>query len=178
MVSAVSANAYGRLMAKSNWPLPAEPVWEMSPILSINLWVDRPVLGGHAFVGTSERQIHWWFERRLAADRYHLIGVASGARALLERSKEEILTLASQELCDNFQAFKYATLHHALVNKEREATVSLTPDAERRRPAQWTASPHIYRVGDWTHTDLPATLESAVVSARRCVDKISAIFTV
>lgn len=180
IVSAVPARAYAKLLERSQLPREDVPE-ETSPIVSINFWFDRSILESGrdpscsrilSFIGVAERQIHWWFERKERGDLWHVIAVASGARHLLESSKEEIEALALQELRDLFPKAKDVSPSHSLINKEREATFALTAENERCRPPQWGASPQFYRVGDWTRTGLPATLESAVKSAWQCVSKI------
>lgn len=175
IVSAVAPRAYAKLVADSALPREDIPE-ETSPIVSINFWFDRSILEC-PFVGVAGRQIHWWFERQERAGLWHVIGVASGARHLLEAGKEEIETLALKEL-RMFPKTRDATLMHTLITKERDATMALTGENEAKRPVQWSASPQFYRVGDWTETGLPPTLESAALSARRCVDHLRLRFKI
>jgi uncharacterized protein with NAD-binding domain and iron-sulfur cluster len=60
------------------------------------------------------------------------------------------------------------------VVRERHATISLTPDVERLRPAAATAIPNLVLAGDWVQTGLPATIESAVVSGARAAEVAAA----
>ena len=52
------------------------------------------------------------------------------------------------------------------VLKEARATFSVTPGLDRYRPAQETAWPGLFLAGDWTRTEWPSTMESAVRSGR------------
>jgi uncharacterized protein with NAD-binding domain and iron-sulfur cluster len=56
--------------------------------------------------------------------------------------------------------------------KERQATYSCTPEAERWRPTQETPYENFFLAGDWTRTGLPATIEGAVTSGHRCAEMI------
>jgi uncharacterized protein with NAD-binding domain and iron-sulfur cluster len=73
-----------------------------------------------------------------------------------------------------FPAAREARLRHAVIVKEKHATTSLTPDAERRRPGAITPLPGFFLAGDWTATGLPATIESAVESGERAANLVAA----
>jgi uncharacterized protein with NAD-binding domain and iron-sulfur cluster len=66
-----------------------------------------------------------------------------------------------------------ARLEHAVVVKEKQATMSPTPEAERLRPPALTPLRGFVLAGDWTATGLPPTIESAVESGERAVDVLS-----
>lgn len=147
-----------------------------APIVSINLWFDREILKGD-FVGLAKTQVHWYFDRNRIENRkgapYHIMGVISGAHQFLDQSKEEILKKAMEELKSLFPQASQATLIHSLINKEREATLSPVIGAEALRPKQQSPFENFLVVGDWTKTELPATIESAVLSARLASEIIS-----
>lgn len=146
-----------------------------APIISINFWFDRDILP-HSFVGVAEKKVHWYFNRnRIQSEDsppYHIMGVISGAYALVEESRDAILEIALKELKALFPEAKNAKLLHALVNKEREATLSPRVGCDALRPTQQSPFDNFYVIGDWTRTGLPATIESAVVSARLAIDCI------
>jgi len=50
------------------------------------------------------------------------------------------------------------------VVKERRATMAATATQERRRPPARTDLANLVLAGDWTATDLPATIEGAIRS--------------
>jgi len=52
----------------------------------------------------------------------------------------------------------------SVVVRERNATISSTPAAERLRPPARTAIDNFFLAGDWTATGLPVTIESAIRS--------------
>ena len=64
-----------------------------------------------------------------------------------------------------------ATLIRATVVREKQATFSLTP-GQPQRPRPETAVPGFVLAGDWTATDLPGTIESAVLSGHRAASAI------
>jgi len=156
-----------------------------SPIISINLFFDRPVMSDE-FVGSSATRVHWFFnrgkmcglktplprgeevvsQRRAGEGAHHIIGVISGAYDLLEADKSQLVQMAMQDLERINPHVRKAKLLHALVNKEREATLSSRVGINAQRPEQRLLK-NFFILGDWTKTGLPATIESAAVSARR-----------
>jgi squalene-associated FAD-dependent desaturase len=144
-----------------------------SPILSIHLWLDRPVLEV-PFLGLLDSPIHWIFnagrngEGGPAPSRVAL--VTSGARDLVDRSGQDLLALASAEVRRYLPRARAANLLHSRVIKERQATFSPRAGESAKRPGPATPISNLFLAGDWTDTGLPGTLESAAVSGHRCAD--------
>lgn len=136
-----------------------------SPIISLNLWLDRDVTE-HDFVGLRGTVVQWLFNRRkiLGAGAPYVSLVISGAHDYIRREKDELLTLALAELRELFPPAREAKILQSLVIKERFATFSPDPAAAEHRPGAVTPIPGLYLAGDWTDTGLPATIESAVKS--------------
>jgi squalene-associated FAD-dependent desaturase len=135
-----------------------------SPIVTVNLWLDRPVTGD-AFVGLPGRAMQWVFDKRAlyGDESSHLSLVSSGATALVGRENREIIDVALAELKAALPAAREATLRRAVVVREKRATFSVAPGQPPRPPTK-TPVPGLFLAGDWIDTGLPATIESAVVS--------------
>jgi len=130
-----------------------------SPIVSVHLWLDRPVMD-RPMLGLVERPLHWMFDRGT-----HLSMVTSAATDLVERSSDEIARLAVEELHRALPAAATATVRHLRVLKEREATIAHTAGSEHDRPHPRSPLGGLFVAGDWVRTGLPCTLESAVRAA-------------
>jgi zeta-carotene desaturase len=139
-----------------------------SPIVTVNIWFDRPVLDD-VFIGLPGRVMQWVFDKkqiwRTASAPAHLSLVSSGAEAVLRRSNDELVQLALDELRTALPAARDAQLLRATVVREPQATFSLAPD-QPKRPETATTVPGLFVAGDWTNTGFPATIESAVLSGR------------
>jgi hydroxysqualene dehydroxylase len=147
------------------------PPLEDSPIVSVHLWFDRPLLTTPlaALLGSDA---HWVFDRgALTGHRpergQYLTVVSSGVPELLEvRGRGLVETVAGQltgRLGD-------AELLWSRVSREPYATIALRPGVQR--PGVETSRPNVARAGTWTDTGWPATMESAVRSGRRAAQHI------
>jgi hydroxysqualene dehydroxylase len=138
-----------------------------SPIVTVNLWFDRPILD-EAFVGLPGRQMQWVFDKRFVFgdSAAHLSLVSSGASSIVDAPNGQLIALAHAELRDAFPVCREATLRRGTVIREPHATFSLAP-GQPPRPDVRTALPGLFLAGDWIDTGLPATIESAVRSGHR-----------
>lgn len=152
------------------------PSLRHSPIISTHLWFDRPVMEEElvCLVNSPIHQVvnksRSWTEGEKNAGA--LACHTWAARNLIQRPKDVLVKMALRELARFFPMIEKAKLVHARLIKDRQATLSCTPEAECLRPDQKTPVQNFYLAGDWTKTGLPATIESAVLSGRRCADLI------
>jgi hydroxysqualene dehydroxylase len=149
-----------------------EPPLEDSPIVSVHLWFDQPILDVPlaALLGTDA---HWVFDRgRLLGHAPRAVGqyltvVSSGVPGLLEvRGRQLVERIAGQVT----ERLGEAELLWSRVSREPYATVALRPGVER--PGVETSRPNVARAGTWTDTGWPATMESAVRSGRAAAQHI------
>jgi squalene-associated FAD-dependent desaturase len=136
-----------------------------APIISIHLWLDRAITELE-FAGLRGTTVQWLFNRgRIMGSGDHCYSlVLSGAHRHVGRSKEELLTVALDDLRRLFPAAIEARVVHSLIIKERFATFSPTVGVDALRPAARSPIRGLYLAGDWTATGLPATIEGAVRS--------------
>jgi squalene-associated FAD-dependent desaturase len=144
-----------------------------SPIVTVNLWFDRPVTSS-TFVGLPGRAMQWVFDKRalFGETASHLSLVSSGASAIVDRSNEELADLALHELKAALPSVREAGLRRAVVVREKRATFSVAP-GQPLRPKTTTSLPGLFLAGDWIDTGLPATIESAVVSGHAAAVAVS-----
>jgi hydroxysqualene dehydroxylase len=148
-----------------------EPALEDSPIVSIHLWFDRPLLE-HPLAGLLGTDAHWVFDRgaltgsRPARGQY-LTVVSSGVPELLEVRGRELVERIAGQLTERLGE---AELLWSRVSREPYATIALRPGLHR--PGVATSRPNVVRAGAWTDTGWPATMESAIRSGRRAAQHI------
>jgi squalene-associated FAD-dependent desaturase len=143
---------------------------ETSPIVSINLWFDRPITD-RAFIGLLGTRIQWLFNKDVLLDATkptnQISLIISAARDFVETSKSELVSLALDDLSSLIPESSSAKLLRSVVVKERDATLSHTVVSDDLRPGPQTPIENLILAGDWTATGLPATIESAVLSGKR-----------
>ncbi|HEY7404326.1 MAG TPA: hydroxysqualene dehydroxylase HpnE [Candidatus Angelobacter sp.] len=154
--------------------------FEASPITGIHLWFDREITPlPHAVL--LDRTIQWMFHKSKFHDKResghtgsYVELVVSASKSLVQKSREEILEVATRELAEFFPEVKEAKVVKAAVIKEIYATYSIVPGLDRYRPGAKTAWPRIFLAGDWTATGWPATMEGAVRSGYLAAEVITA----
>jgi uncharacterized protein with NAD-binding domain and iron-sulfur cluster len=140
---------------------------EVSPITSVHLWFDRPVLDlPHVVLVDCLGQ--WVFNR----GEHYLQVVVSAARNLKGLGHVEIQRRIVAELASIFPKIAKATIVRAKVVTEHAATFSPLPGVDRFRPKQVTPIPNLVLAGDWTATGWPATMEGAVRSGYMAAEVI------
>jgi zeta-carotene desaturase len=158
--------------------LPADPIaeeikqklkrFEASPITGIHLWFDREITPlPHAVL--LDRTIQWMFhkskfQQKREGEGSYVELVVSASKSLVQKSREEVLELATRELAEFFPIAKEAKVLKATVIKEVYATYAIVPGLDQYRPEAKTDWPRIFLAGDWTATGWPATMEGAVRS--------------
>jgi squalene-associated FAD-dependent desaturase len=137
---------------------------ETSPITSVHVWYDRPVLDlPHVVLVGCAGQ--WVFNRGETAPHEHYLQVVvSAARQFRGLGHEEVQRLIVEELARLFAAAAGANVVRARVVTEHAATFSAVPGVDRWRPRQASPLSNLFLAGDWTATGWPATMEGAVRS--------------
>jgi squalene-associated FAD-dependent desaturase len=148
-----------------------------SPIICVHVWLDREITDA-AFAGFIGTTTQWMFNKRrifsggAGAHPGYLSFVLSGARALVERSNEELLEQVLDDLRAMIPAAREAKVIKALVLKEKQATMAPGLESHQLRPATATPLENFFLAGDWVQTGLPATIESAVISGRAAASAV------
>lgn len=148
--------------------------FEVSPIIGIHLWFDRPVMKLPHLILT-QSPLQWLFNKdcadALSGDTgeqggkgQHLHGVISAAHHLVDKPAAEIADMAAAETRRALPAAKDARIVHHRVIKEKRATFSAQPGIDAARPDARGAITNLYLAGDWCNSGWPATMEGAVRS--------------
>jgi zeta-carotene desaturase len=152
--------------------------FESSPITGIHLWFDREITPlPHGVL--LDRTIQWMFQKSKFQENRESAGsyielVVSASKTLVQKSREEVLELAQQELAEFFPAVRDAKLRKAAVVKEIYATYSVLPGLDAYRLEAKTPWPRLFLAGDWTATDWPATMEGAARSGYLAAEALTA----
>ncbi|MDE3190643.1 MAG: hydroxysqualene dehydroxylase HpnE [Acidobacteriota bacterium] len=155
-----------------------DPGLESSPIVSVHLLFDRPLLRAPlaALLGSDA---HWVFDRGALTGHeapgggQYLTVVSSGVPELMEIRGRGLVERIAGQLTGRLGR---AELVWSRVSREPNATVALRPGVVR--PGAATSRRDVVRAGTWTDTGWPATMESAVRSGRSAARRVLDTFPV
>jgi hydroxysqualene dehydroxylase len=166
-VVAVPPNESARLLGDP------EPGLDDSPIVSVHLLFDRPILR-FPLAALLDSRAHWIFDRGRLTGRepdrgQYLTVVSSGVPELLEIRGRGLVEAVAGEVTARLGR---AELLWSRVSREPAATFAARPGTEALRPGPETARANVVRAGAWTATGWPATMEGAVRSGRIAASRL------
>ena len=142
-----------------------------SPILNVHFGLKSDGLDKimpDDFIGIVNATIQWVF--KVGENRICL--VISSADELVDKDKNEIIELCKTELLRCMPEFKNVEFICSKVVKEKRATFLPDTASVNSRPGYKTKYNNLFLAGDWIDTGYPATIESAVKSAKLCAEEI------
>jgi len=152
-----------------------DPGLEDSPIVSVHLLVDRPLMRAPllALLGSDA---HWLFDRGALTghppqDGQYITVVSSGVPELLELRGQALIDRIAGEVTGRLGE---AEVIWSRVSREPGATFAARPGTAERRRGTDTGLPNVVRAGAWTDTGWPATMEGAIRSGREAARVLSA----
>lgn len=162
-----------------------------SPITSVHLWYDRPVMES-PYLALIDYTSQWIFNKtrlyrgqarngdgsstQKGENSQYLQIVISASYDLVQRSRQEIVELCCAELANVLPKTRTAKLLKSTVIKEVRATFSPMPGVDKLRPAQESEIANLYFAGDFTRTGWPSTMEGAVRSGYLAAEAVLASF--
>jgi squalene-associated FAD-dependent desaturase len=139
------------------------------PIHSVWLQYPRAVALPAPMLGLSDGLIHWAFDREALCGQRGLVGaVISAAGEHQALTQQELGLRVHRELQRHVSDLPDPLWTRVIA--EKRATFSCVPNVAR--PLQVTPLKNFYLAGDYTASDYPATLESAVRSGIVCARQI------
>jgi squalene-associated FAD-dependent desaturase len=149
----------------------------VSPIVGVNLWLDRVVMREPLAAVIGREETYWVFDKgalfglNMPEGQYLTVSI-SGAHRYLNQSREQILAQVRRDLEAVFPDLRAAQISHTLVIKERQATFSAAPGSLAYRLPTETPVRGLYLAGAWTDTGWPATMEGAIRSGHAAAQAI------
>lgn len=180
VIAAVPHFALGSLLPEANQslaPLAVAASLETAPIVGIHIWYDGPVLD-EPFIAVVDSPLQFIFNVTAIHSGameepdggQHVVISLSGAWRWSQMERRELEDLFVAEMARAFPAASTARVTRFLSVKQIDATFRVTPGSTAARLPQTTAVPNLFLAGDWTDTDWPSTMESAVRSGNLAAD--------
>ena len=140
------------------------------PIVTIYLQYPENVSLNSAMIGLVDSTAQWVFDRRIYGQTGLMAVVISSDGPHMEIDNEQLADKIQTELAEFFPTWPQPTAR--MVIREKRATFNCVTNCNEFRPGAATDLPGLWLAGDYTNTSLPATLEGAVRSGKRCAQSI------
>ncbi|GEM_PF-1946405 len=139
---------------------------ETNSILNVHIWFKdyRPI---RKFIALWGSEFHWVF-----FNQRHITVVKSVAKDLVELKNEKLLDLVISELSRYDILLERSNILDYKILRERRATFKSNSGSIFSRPDNKTEIKNLFIAGDFTNTNLPSTIESAVTSGMKCAKLI------
>ncbi len=139
------------------------------PIANVHFKLDEKGkrFGDVPFLGLIGGAAHWLFIRNNIASV-----TISAADNLADLKADEVAKLIWRDVARAL-GMNAKKLPKNRVIREKRATFSQTPKQVAKRPNSWGPIKGVYLAGDWTNTEIPATIESAVRSGFKAAEVLA-----
>lgn len=135
------------------------------PICTVYLQYDVDIPMHTPMLGFDSELIHWVFDRQTSHGQHGLLAaVTSASGRHLEMEKEELANAVAKEMTEHFPELQKPLWSKVIT--EKFATFSCKPGL--KRPGNITPLKNFFIAGDYTDSEYPATIESAVRSGVKC----------
>jgi hydroxysqualene dehydroxylase len=148
-----------------NFPMQV-PDLKYSPIINVHLWLSSNPFTKR-FYGLIDSDVHWLFNHGK-----HISLTSSSADKLIPLESDEIKRHFCDELENYFSVFHHSTVLDSKVIKEKRATFIPDKSSIDSRKNFYSQYDNLFFAGDWIDTELPSTIESAVLSGKLAAQKV------
>lgn len=144
-----------------------------NPITTVYFRYSESCIIPENMIGMTGTLSEWVFDRRVC-EQYGMIAVViSSSGQHLDLENKDLSLIIRNELAVVFPDWPKPI--SSWVIKEKRATFSCTPEANKHRPGSSTPVNNLFLAGDYPVTDklfLPATLETSIRNAKACAEKV------
>ena len=152
------------------------PALTHGSIITLHIWLNKPVMDSD-FIAVLGSELQWIFNKtkmhESASNGQQLTISISDAEKYISWSKKTLRNFFIEELIKSFPSINETNIVRFLLIKHPQATFISKPGVENIRYPQKTSFKNLYFAGDWTNTDWPSTMESAVISGRLAAQQLN-----
>jgi len=147
--------------------------FEPSPIVSLELWYDRPWLR-YPYAGLLGTKAQWIFNHQAnGSGGGYRVSVVISAADDIELPREAFLETVIGEIRRYFPEARGAKVARHMLIRDFRATFRARAGLAEKRPRPETGIPNLFLAGDWIDTGLPGTMESAVKSGFMAAEAVT-----
>jgi 15-cis-phytoene desaturase len=151
-----------------------------SPVITMQLFYDRRIAGVDNLLFSAGTHLSVYADMAVVAPEYHdgdksiMQFVVAPAAELMNLSDDELVRFVTAEFERLHPIAREARLLKHTIVRIPNSVYQALPGADAHRPDQATSVPNFFLAGDYTQQHFLASIEGAVISANRCIDRISA----
>ena len=140
------------------------------PIVTVYLQFPESTTINAPMMGFADSISQWIFDRSLYGQRGLMAVVISSSGPHMVLGNEELSDKVAQEMAEFFPHWPKPL--HRMIIREKRATFDCVRNCNEYRPQNRTDLQGVWLAGDYTDTQLPATLEGAIRSGQQCAQSI------
>jgi len=141
------------------------------PICTIYLQYPKEITLNQEMIGLWGTTTQWLFDRKEVNQEGLMAAIISSSGEHMELDNDSLITKVISEIQDLFPDWPQPL--HSKIIREKRATFSCDVNISRYRPSNNTPIKGLWLCGDYTETNLPATIEGAIISANLTVTDIT-----
>lgn len=148
------------------------------PVITALLHFDRMVTEVDHLIFSAGTHLSVYADMpRVAPDYSHAPGsvieaVVAPAETLINKSDEEVLDVILYDFYALHPDSRYAKLLKYHLVRIPNSVYQVRPGVDKYRPDQASPVPNLFLAGDYTQQEFLASIEGAIRSARRCVERV------
>ncbi len=146
-------------------------IFDYQPICTVYLQYPKHISLNQAMIGVWGTTIQWLFDRSLVEQPGLIAAIISTQGKHMQMDNNTLIQIVQSEILSLFPDWPKAL--HANVIREKRATFSCEVNISKSRPTNTTPITGLYLCGDYTATDLPATIEGAIISGKLAATEIN-----
>ncbi|MFV9504217.1 MAG: FAD-dependent oxidoreductase [Oscillochloridaceae bacterium umkhey_bin13] len=151
-----------------------------SPVITLQLFFDRRIAGVDNLLFSAGTHLSVYADMAMVAPEYHngnksiMQFVVAPAEELIKLPDDELVRFVMDEFTRLHPIAREATLLKHTIVRIPNSVYQARPGVDKYRPDQATPLDNFFLAGDFTRQHFLASIEGATISAKQCVDRITA----
>jgi len=151
-----------------------------APVITLQLFFDRQIAGVDNLLFSAGTHLSVYADMAMVAPEYHRGGasimqfVVAPADKLITLPDDELIRFVMDEFTRLHPVARAAKLLKHTIVRIPNSVYQALPGVDKYRPDQASPVGNLFLAGDFTQQHFLASIEGATISAKRCVDRITA----